>query len=67
MTDRQSTMTDRQQFLRSHAHRAAHLHCAVCRAAPPRFVGGLCDRCELPEAHRAGQSRQKPAAASSRT
>jgi hypothetical protein len=60
-------MTDRQQFIRSLARRAADLHCAACRVAPPRFAGGMCDRCELPSAHKAGQPRQTPAAASSRT
>jgi hypothetical protein len=60
-------MTDRQQFIRSHARRAAHLHCTACRVEPPRFAGGLCDRCDSPSARKARQPRQKPTAASSRT
>jgi predicted amidophosphoribosyltransferase len=67
MTNRQHTMTDRQQFIRSLARRVTHLHCAGCHAAPPRFAGGLCERCELPSMGTAGQSRRNPAAASSRT
>jgi hypothetical protein len=66
MTSQQSPITDRQQFVRSLARRVTHLHCNACRTAPPRFAGGLCDRCETPSARQTGRRPGNPAAASSR-
>jgi len=38
-------MTEFQQFIQRQAREMAHLYCAVCRARPPRFAGGLCAAC----------------------
>lgn len=39
-------LTAVQAYLRAKAREAQQLFCTVCRLAPPRFRGGVCDDCE---------------------